>query len=158
MFLAATVRDAAQLVGAVVAEVPVVVLNGLTTAGGAWQSIGLGDSGETYVVGPDARLRSDSRRWLEDPQQYLADVVEAGYDPALGAAVERTGSTVFLQPVETEAVAAVADGGTFTGPTRNYLATARRPDRRVPGAAAAAGRRGAAADRRAARRAPGPGG
>jgi HAMP domain-containing protein len=130
MFLAAAVRGTATVTGtaavtgAVVVEVPVAALDSITTADGAWESIGLGRSGEVYVVGPDARLRSDSRRWLEEPERYLAEVVDAGYDPALAAEVARTGSTVFLQPVETEPVAEVADGRSFTGSTTNYLGRA----------------------------------
>jgi class 3 adenylate cyclase len=121
MFIAATVRDTAQVLGAIVIEVPLAALNSLTTIDGEWETVGLGKSGEIYVVGPDSLLRSDSRRWLEDPQQYLAQVNDAGYDPELAVAVERAGSTVFLQPVETEPVTDVADGGTFTGTTTNYL-------------------------------------
>jgi class 3 adenylate cyclase len=124
MFLAAAVRDESQVVGAVVVEVPVAALDFLTTAGGEWQRIGLEDSGEVYVVGPDSLMRSDARLWLEDPRRYLAAMGDAGYDPALADAVERSGSTVFVQPVETEPVAAVDGGHTFTGATRNYLGEA----------------------------------
>jgi class 3 adenylate cyclase len=119
MFVAAAVRNEARTVGAVLVEIPIEVLNELTTGGGDYA--GLGDTGEIYVVGTDQLLRSDSRLWLEDPDAYQAALERAGFEPELGAAVAIFHSTVLLQPVETEAVVEAFDGRLFLGQTSNYL-------------------------------------
>ena len=37
-----------------------------------------GDSGETYLVGPDGLMRSDSRLFVNDPQKFKQEVIAAG--------------------------------------------------------------------------------
>ncbi len=68
---AAAVRSGTDLVGALVTEVPVRALTDVMTAQGDWQRLGLGASGESYIVGGDRTLRTDTRAWLEDPADYL---------------------------------------------------------------------------------------
>jgi HAMP domain-containing protein len=121
MFVAAPVSDGTEVVGAVAAEVPVATLNTLTTVGGQWDRTALGDTGETYVVGPDRRLRSDARGWLEDPEAYLQAVEGRGTPADVVAAIEEAGTTVLLQPADTEAVGAALDGDRFVGATPDYL-------------------------------------
>ena len=43
-----------------------------------WRDGRLGETGEIFLVGSDARMRSDSRAFLEDPEAYLARVEEIG--------------------------------------------------------------------------------
>jgi len=121
MFVAAAVRDDSRVVGAVAAEVPVKRINEITSAGGEWEGIGLGKTGETYVVGRDSLMRSDSRRWTEDPEAYLAAVSDAGYSDDVTAAIARHGSTASAQPVETEAVAEALNGKEVLSLEDNYL-------------------------------------
>jgi class 3 adenylate cyclase len=121
MFAAAAVRDNARTVGAVVAEIPIEALNDITTQGGGWEAAGFGDTGETYVVGEDRLMRSDSRLWLEDPDAYLEDLQGAGLDEQLGDLITVFDSTVLLQPADTKAVQEAFDEGRFLGRTDNYL-------------------------------------
>lgn len=69
------------------------------------------------MVGRDLLLRSESRRWLEDPQSYLDDID----DPELERLIDFFGSPIGIQPVDTDPVRVALDGGTFQGPSRNYL-------------------------------------
>lgn len=119
MFVAAAVRDDTEVIGAIAAALDIELLNQLTTANRSWEEIGLGDGGETYIVGPDGLMRSDSRLWIEDPEAYLAQLGDD--DARLAELVSAFDSTVLLQPVETEAVEAAASGDRFSGTTRNYL-------------------------------------
>lgn len=114
-FVAAAVRDDTELVGAVVAQISVDRLNQITTAGERWEAVGL-DTGESYVVGSDGLLRSESRLWIEDPEAYLDRV-----DADLADRIEAIGSPVLVQPVETAPVAAALDGDDFRGRADNYL-------------------------------------
>lgn len=120
MFVGALVRGTDGVLGALVAEVPIVALNSIMTASEGWGDIGLGETGETYVVGGDLTLRSDSRLWLEDPDAYLEAARDHVTEDELQA-IEGTGSTVLVQPVDTAPVRAAFEGERFEGRTSNYL-------------------------------------
>lgn len=124
VFVAAAVRSDTEVIGAVVVQVPIEVLTVLTTAGGQWSDLGLGDTGETYVVGPDRLLRSNSRLWLEDPDEYLRRLDRQSGDERIGELIRFVGSPVLLQSVENDAVEAAFGGESFSGRVDNYLGTA----------------------------------
>ena len=120
-FLAAAVRDGTDVIGAVVTEVPVDVLTAVMTANEDWELLGLGDTGESFIVGPDLTLRSNSRAWIEDPSEYLRRYVDR-YDDQDGADLIGTvGSPVLLQEVDNDAVTAALDGEEYIGEVTNYL-------------------------------------
>lgn len=114
MFLAEAIRDGSEIIGAVVVRVPVDLLDGLMTAEGRWAEVGLGETGQTYVVGRDQRLRSSARRHIEDPDAYVA-MLRARGDDALADLVTATGSTVLITPVETRPVRTALDARRFSG-------------------------------------------
>ena len=116
MFVTAAVRDDTEVVGALALQIPIAALNAITAADGTWDEVGL-RGGESYVVGGDEILRSESRRWIEDPDGYL-DAVD---DDELAALIGLFDSPVGLQPVETEPVAEALDGRVYAGDARNYL-------------------------------------
>lgn len=114
-FAAAAVRDDTELIGAVIAQIGIAALNRITTAEERWEEVGLED-GESYVVGSDGLLRSESRLWIEDPEEYLSRV-----DDELAERIEVFGSPVLLQEVDTPPVRAAFDGEDFQGGAENYL-------------------------------------
>ncbi|MBV1894450.1 MAG: adenylate/guanylate cyclase domain-containing protein [Ilumatobacteraceae bacterium] len=116
LFALATVRSGSEVIGVLALEVPVEALNGITTADGNWEEVGLG-SGESYVVAADLVLQSESRLWIEDPEKYLRDVDE----PELADFIEAFDSPVGIQIVDTVAVQEALDEGSFVGSTKNYL-------------------------------------
>jgi class 3 adenylate cyclase/nitrate reductase NapE component len=121
LFVAAAIRDQGRVVGALALEVPDRVLTEITTADQDWEDTGLGDTGEIYIVGGDRRLRTESRLWLEDPAGYLDALDDAGYDAEVGEAVEAFGTTVLIQPADTDPVEAALAGDFFVGGSANYL-------------------------------------
>jgi class 3 adenylate cyclase len=70
-----------------------------------------GETGESYLVGPDRRMRSDSRAFLEDPDAYLTRVDELGAATSQEQAqMETLGTTVLFQEADSKAVRAALDG------------------------------------------------
>ena len=116
LFAVAAVKDDTEVVGALAIGISVDALTAITTANGDFEGVGLG-KGESYVVGRDLLLRSESRRWLEDPEAYLGDID----DPELERLIRFFGSPIGIQPVDTDPVRVALDGGTFQGSSRNYL-------------------------------------
>ena len=122
-FLAAVVRSGSDVVGAVITEVPVEALTSLMTAGQDWTRLGLGDTGESYIVGADQTLRTDTRAWLQNPDDYLSRHLKRYSDPAAAKLIETIGSPVLVQEVDNAAVTESLDGNQFTGTVTNYLGT-----------------------------------
>lgn len=114
VFVAAAVLDGRELVGAVIAQFTVEPLDELMTTGGRWVEVGLGETGETYVVGRDLRLRSDPRGWLEDPQAHLDRLRARGLGD-VAADVEVAGSPVLVERVDTPHTRSALDGVRFAG-------------------------------------------
>lgn len=118
-FTMSDVRSGTEVVGALALEVPGAALDAITTAGGRWEDVGL-ETGESYVVGTDSVLRSQSRRWIEDPEGYLGSVD----DELLARRIELLDSPVAIQPVDTAPVRAALGGDVFSGRSTNYLGEA----------------------------------
>jgi class 3 adenylate cyclase len=86
-----------------------------------WERAGMGRTGETFVVGKDDLMRSDSRLFLQDPEAYKADVIKAGTPPATAERAIKQGTTVLIQPVGTKATEAAQRGETGTLIANAYL-------------------------------------
>lgn len=110
-----------RMVGVLALQFPIDKINRVMTADRQWESVGMGRTGETYLVGTDDLMRSDSRLFLEDPARFKADVVEAGTPPAIGDESLRRGGTTLVQPVLGEAVDRAQRGQTGTLIGRDYL-------------------------------------
>lgn len=89
--------------GVLALQFPASKVNRLMTFDGDWAGSGMSATGETFLAGPDHLMRSDSRLFLEDPQAYRRDVIEAGTPPDEADRAIRLGGTTLVQPVTSEA-------------------------------------------------------
>lgn len=71
-FIATPIFDNGVKKGVLIFQMPVDRINQIMTFDSEWIEAGLGDSGETYLVGPDKRSRSESRFLVDDKAGYLA--------------------------------------------------------------------------------------
>ena len=92
--------------GVLAFQMPIDRINEIMTSAGRWEDVGLGESGETYIVGEDLTLRSESRFLLEDKPAYLAAIEAAGLTEETVNAIDVLGSAVGLQVVDTPGTAA----------------------------------------------------
>nr|WP_109789259.1 adenylate/guanylate cyclase domain-containing protein [Mycolicibacterium flavescens] len=107
--------------GVLALQFPISKINKLMTVDRQWEAAGMGRTGETFLVGPDDLMRSDSRLFLEDPEKYRRDVVEAGTPPSVADTAIRQRGTTLVQPVATEATGLAQRGETGTLVDRDYL-------------------------------------
>jgi len=119
--IAAAVRSGVEVVGGVVVTVRADALTDLVTAGRDWDLLGLGDTGEAYIVGPDLRLRTIPRAWFDDPAGYVDDYLANGGDERVAGLMEFTGSPVLLQDVDNKGGRTALEGDVFTGRVNDYL-------------------------------------
>ena len=107
--------------GVLALQFPISKINRLMTMDRRWQESGMGQTGETFIVGPDDLMRSDSRLFLEDPEAYKRDVVDAGTPPDIAQEAIDRGGTTLIQPVPTEATKLAQRGQSGTLIALDYL-------------------------------------
>jgi class 3 adenylate cyclase len=107
--------------GVLALQFPITKINRLMTFDKQWKQSGMGDTGETVLGGPDDLMRSDSRLFLENPQQYKTDVVNAGTPPDVADMAIRQGGTTLIQKMTSEATVNAQKGETGTVITKDYL-------------------------------------
>lgn len=110
-----------RAIGVMAVEYPATIVSNLMTGDRQWERAGMGRTGETFVVGKDDLMRSDSRLFLQDPEAYKAEVIKAGTPPETAERAIRQGTTVLIQPVGTKATEAAQRGETGTLIATAYL-------------------------------------
>lgn len=120
-WMLAPIGPPGRATGVMALAYPIGIMNYLMTADRQWERAGLGKTGESYVVGKDDLMRSDSRLFLEDRDAYRRDVIAAGTPAEVADQAIRQGTTVLLQPVGTQATDAAQRGDTGTLIAEDYL-------------------------------------
>ncbi|MHC4822983.1 MAG: HAMP domain-containing protein [Planctomycetota bacterium] len=119
-FIASPIFDGDEQVGVLAFQVPIDRIDDIMTTGGRWEDVGLGASGECYIVGADRTLRNESRFLVEDGESYLSTLRRHGQDSSVIASIEAQGSAIGLQVVDTAGVRAVQAGDTGRGVFEDY--------------------------------------
>ncbi|MBB5160950.1 adenylate/guanylate cyclase domain-containing protein [Mycobacterium sp. AZCC_0083] len=107
--------------GVLALQFPISKINRLMTMDKRWEESGMGKTGETFIVGPDDLMRSDSRLFLENPDGFKRDVVDAGTPPDVAQESIRQHGTTLMQPVATEATRLAQRGQRGTLVAQDYL-------------------------------------
>lgn len=104
IFLATPIFDGDKRIGVLAFQLPIDKINSVMTGDGKWKESGLGDSGETYLVGSDKKMRSQSRFWLEDKAGFLSAISAAGVDATTVNAIKDKQTVIGLQTVNSQGV------------------------------------------------------
>lgn len=99
-----------HMVGILATQFPVDEVNNVMTGHRNWKADGLGDSGETYLVGPDLRMRSVSRFFMEAPEDYAQALAKLNIPQPTIDAIQQFGTTILLQKVDTASTQAAFRG------------------------------------------------
>lgn len=111
-FISSPIFDQGKITGVVIFQMPVDRINAVMTHSREWEKVGLGASGETYLVGEDFTMRSDGRFLLEDKPSYLALMEQINLAPKTIQNIKNKDTTIGLQPVETQGTKAALNGET----------------------------------------------
>jgi len=109
-FVAARIEENGNLLGVGIIQIPIDKINQVMTNNYNWKEVGLGNSGESYLVGPDKTLRNISRFQVEDAPGYLAALRSTGLDSNLVDRISSRESGVGLQPVSSQGVEQALQG------------------------------------------------
>ena len=109
-----------KIEGVMAWPLPTVKMNRILTADRQWESAGMGSSTESYLVGPDNLMRSDSRLFLENPEEYRREAVANGTPPDVAKRAIELGTTILVQPVPSAGARDALRGQTGTVTDTDY--------------------------------------
>lgn len=95
-------------------------INRIMTSDKKWEAAGLGTSTESYLVGPDNLMRSNSRLFLEDPEEYRREAIANGTPPDVANRAIELGTTIIVQSVPSAGVRGALRGQSGTVTDNDY--------------------------------------
>lgn len=119
-FIAAPIYKDLEFMGVLAFQLPVDEINNVMTGNRNWKSDGLGESGETYLVGNDYLMRSVSRFLVEDLDKYIQTLRGLGTNEETINRIKRYQTSILEQKVETEGVKEAIRGKEGTKIIKDY--------------------------------------
>ncbi|MCP2727514.1 adenylate/guanylate cyclase domain-containing protein [Limnofasciculus baicalensis] len=119
-FIAAPIYNQSNLVGILAIQLPVDQINNVLTGNGNWKRDGLGNTGETYMVGADLLMRSLSRFLIEDSQGYKSLLKSTGTELRNIQLINQLNTSIILQKINTEAARDATKGIAGTKIVEDY--------------------------------------
>ena len=101
VFIASPIFDKGVKIGILVFQAPIATINSIMTVNQQWKENGLGESGETYIVGSDNLIRNDSRFLIEDSSNYFNALTESNFDRKTIDTIRAKNTSIGLQTVST---------------------------------------------------------
>ena len=111
-FIASPIYDGKEKIGVLIFQMPIGRINQIMTSNEKWKDIGLGDSGETYLIGKDTKARSMSRFLIEDKKGFLDLMKQVGTSSDQLAQMDAKETNIGLQSIETQGTKAALSGKT----------------------------------------------
>lgn len=108
-FIASPIMRDGERLGVLIFQMPIDGINNIMTNDNAWKDSGFGESGETYLVGADDLLRSQSRFLIENKEGYLAAMKNQADDLTL-AKINASDTAIGLQKVDNASTKAAKSG------------------------------------------------
>ena len=119
-FMACPIIEAGEIIGVLAFQMPIDRINNIMTNDHHWSSVGLGKTGETYLIGEDYTLRNQSRFLIEDSANYFKMLSAIGTEKNTIAKIKNFYSTIGLQQVKTEGTQDALKGITATKLFKDY--------------------------------------
>lgn len=119
-FIASPIVANGKLAGVLVFQMPVQRINSIMTNNQQWQEEGLGTTGETYLVGADNLLRSESRFFLENPEGFLKSLSQNSLFSVAAEEISIYNTGILHLPIHTESAKSAAAGKRGEGIVIDY--------------------------------------
>ncbi|MFW8590817.1 methyl-accepting chemotaxis protein [Glaciecola sp. 2405UD65-10] len=119
-FMATPIFSNGQKIAVLILQLPVEKIDEITTSHESWKDIGLGVSGETYLVGADSKMRSVSRFFIESPEKYMASAKAHGLDDTTAKIIGAQGTTANLQTIKSDVFKQAIAGESGFGASVDY--------------------------------------
>jgi methyl-accepting chemotaxis protein len=109
-FIASPIYEKGVKVGVLILQAPIDRINEVMTSRRQWEKVGLGKSGEVYLVGPDYKMRNNSRLLIEQPKVYFNALEELGIDPTIIKKSKDLNTSIGFHSIKTRGSKAAVKG------------------------------------------------
>jgi class 3 adenylate cyclase len=109
-WVASPIFDGKKRVGILALLISTAHLEDVVTGRRGWQRDGLGQSGRSNIVGPDYRVRTNVRPFLENPEKFLAQLKADGASEEKIARIRAHNSTILEAEIRRPSVTAALGG------------------------------------------------
>ena len=118
-FIASVVYDGDEKIGILVFQMPINKINQILTGDNNWRDDGLGESGETFIVGSDYRLRSNARHLIEDLEGHLSLLKTRNYPRTVIQQIRKMNTSILMEEIKTEGIGSALQGANGTAIENN---------------------------------------
>ena len=119
-FALSPVFDGAQMTGILALQFPIDTFNKVLTGDFKWKEEGMGQTGETYLVGPDGTMRSRSRFMVEDTRGFVQTLRRSSVPSSVVDQIELQGNVLCVLPVASDAAQGALNGQSGIMETTDY--------------------------------------
>ncbi len=119
-FVMAPIYDGDKKIGVLTLQLSIEKINKIMTNNKKWKQTGLGDTGESYIIGNDYKMRSDSRFLIQDPSTYFKDLANVEVDKDVIEKMRLLNTTILIQEVRTDSGQEVMRGNSDTRLITDY--------------------------------------
>ena len=119
-FISAPVYKKNEIIGLIILGLSVRHINQIMTNNNSWREIGFGETAETYIVGSDFKMRTDSRFFIQEPDKYFSMLKKTGFQKDIIEKIRSHSTSILIQDVITEASKEGAQGLSNTKIIRDY--------------------------------------
>ena len=119
-FAISPIFDGAQMSGILALQFPIDNFNKVLTGDFKWKEEGMGETGETYLVGPDSTMRSRSRFMVQDAQGFVQTLRRSSVPSSVVDQIELQGNVLCVLPVDSDAAQAALNGQSGIMETTDY--------------------------------------
>ncbi|MBV7297049.1 methyl-accepting chemotaxis protein [Enterovibrio paralichthyis] len=120
-FIASPVVKNGERIGVIIFQMPIDAINSMMTYDSEWRADGLGDTGESYLVGSDNLIRSQARMLVENKDAYLDALRASGVAENTVSRIATTESSAGQQPINTAHINAAIGGEAGFTVTKNHF-------------------------------------
>lgn len=98
-FWSVPIYNGTHIIGIMLVQISLAEVNKLMTYNQSWTEAGLGQTGESYLVGQDLLMRSNARAFIERPADYLTGLQADGVPERTQNMIEKLNTTVLFQRI-----------------------------------------------------------
>jgi len=122
-FIASPIFEKENLKGVLIFQIPTHIISTVMTHQANWQEVGLGKSGETFLVGADLLMRSESRQLLESSDAFFNTITELGMSDETLKLMQAKNSSIGLLSINSPGAKAAINGETGFQMFQDYRGT-----------------------------------
>ncbi|WP_150137520.1 methyl-accepting chemotaxis protein [Candidatus Enterovibrio escicola] len=119
-FISSPIVKNGKTLGVLIFQMPINNINAIMTYNKKWQEDGLGKTGESFLVGPDKLIRSQSRMLVEHKEAYLEALRAEGLAESVVSRISKTNSSAGQQLITSDYISKALNGLRSFSTTTNY--------------------------------------